>query len=99
MQGVTQALFGVVVLAGPAIGPSLGGWLTDALGWRWIFFINLPFGVLTVLMALAFMDPDPAPGLAPDLSRCHHRDDVSAPQFGHPGALAQARRRSWQWLL
>jgi len=68
MQGVTQALFGVVVLAGPAIGPTLGGWLTDALGWRWIFFINLPFGVLTVLMALAFMDPDPDPGLASEVA-------------------------------
>lgn len=71
MQGVTQALFGVVVLAGPAIGPTLGGWLTDAMGWRWIFFINLPFGVLTVLMALAFMDPDPAPASRP-----------SSPQLG-----------------
>lgn len=60
--GITQAIFGVVVLAGPAIGPTLGGWLTDALGWRWIFFINVPFGVLTVLMALAFMDPDARPG-------------------------------------
>ena len=44
MQGVTQALFGVVVLAGPAIGPSLGGWLTDALGWRWIFLSSSPLG-------------------------------------------------------
>jgi len=68
MQGVTQALFGVVVLAGPAIGPTLGGYLTDALGWRWIFFINLPFGVLAVLMALAFMDPDQASDQSPDLA-------------------------------
>ena len=44
MQGVTQALFGVVVLAGHAIGPSLGGWLTDALGWRWIFLSTSPLG-------------------------------------------------------
>ena len=57
-QGMAQGLFGVVVLAGPAIGPTLGGFLTDGPGWRWIFFINLPFGILTVLMALAFLPPD-----------------------------------------
>lgn len=58
LQGVTQAAFGVVVLVGPALGPTLGGWLTDGLGWRWIFFINLPFGLLTVLLGLAFLAPD-----------------------------------------
>jgi len=59
LQGITQAAFGVVVLVGPALGPTLGGWLTDGLGWRWIFFINLPFGLLTVLLGLAFLAPDP----------------------------------------
>jgi MFS transporter, DHA2 family, multidrug resistance protein len=58
LQGMAQGLFGVVVLAGPAIGPTLGGFLTDGPGWRWIFFINLPFGILTVLMALAFLPSD-----------------------------------------
>ncbi|MEY4354086.1 MAG: hypothetical protein RLZZ609_2327 [Cyanobacteriota bacterium] len=58
LQATTQAAFGLVVLVGPALGPTLGGLLTDTLGWRWIFFINLPFGVLTVLMALAFLEPD-----------------------------------------
>ena len=58
LQGMAQGLFGVVVLAGPAIGPTLGGFLTDGPGWRWIFFINLPFGILTVLLAQAFMSPD-----------------------------------------
>ena len=62
LQATTQAVFGMVVLVGPALGPTLGGLLTDTLGWRWIFFINLPFGLLTVLMALAFLPPDrPAP--------------------------------------
>ncbi|MFM8524768.1 MAG: MDR family MFS transporter [Cyanobacteriota bacterium] len=57
-QGLAQGVFGIVVLAGPTLGPTLGGLLTDSLGWRWIFFINVPFGVLTVLMALTWMDPD-----------------------------------------
>ena len=57
-QGIAQGVFGIVVLVGPALGPTLGGFLTDALGWRWIFFINLPFGILTVLMAMAFLPPD-----------------------------------------
>lgn len=58
LQGMTQGLFGIVVLAGPAIGPTLGGYLTDSLGWRWIFFINLPFGILATLLALTFLEPD-----------------------------------------
>lgn len=57
-QGVAQAVFGVGVIAGPAIGPTLGGYLTDTLGWRWIFFINLPVGILAVLMAIVFLRPD-----------------------------------------
>lgn len=60
-QGIAQGVFGVVVLTGPALGPTLGGLLTDTLGWRWIFFVNLPFGILTSLMALAwFPKDDPA---------------------------------------
>ncbi|MGG6242608.1 DHA2 family efflux MFS transporter permease subunit [Nodosilinea sp. AN01ver1] len=62
-QGVAQAVFGVGVIAGPAIGPTLGGYLTDTLGWRWIFFINVPVGIVAVLMALLFL---PADELQPD---------------------------------
>jgi DHA2 family multidrug resistance protein len=54
-QGMAQALFGVGVIVGPVIGPTLGGYLTDTLGWRWIFFINIPFGILAVLMAMLFL--------------------------------------------
>ncbi len=57
-QGIAQAVFGVGVMAGPAIGPTLGGYLTDSFGWRWIFFINIPFGVAAVVMAILFLPPD-----------------------------------------
>lgn len=57
-QGIAQAVFGVGVMVGPAIGPTLGGYLTDTLGWRWIFFINIPFGVAAVIMAILFLPPD-----------------------------------------
>ncbi len=57
-QGIAQAVFGVGVIAGPAIGPTLGGYLTDGLGWRWIFFVNIPFGILAVVMAWIFLLKD-----------------------------------------
>jgi len=57
-QAMAMSIFGVAILLGPAIGPTLGGWLTDNYGWPWIFFINIPIGVLTVLLASQFLyDP------------------------------------------
>ncbi len=55
---MAQGLFGAVVIAGPAIGPTLGGYLTTNFGWRWIFFINLPLGIIGTMAALAFIAPD-----------------------------------------
>jgi DHA2 family multidrug resistance protein len=57
-QGTAQAVFGLGVMIGPAIGPTLGGYITDTIGWRWIFFINIPFGILAVVMAALFFLPD-----------------------------------------
>jgi len=57
-QGVAQAFFGAIVIAGPAIGPTLGGYLVTNIGWRWIFFVNVPLGILAVLMCQASLKPD-----------------------------------------
>jgi DHA2 family multidrug resistance protein len=57
-RGAAQAIFGLGVIAGPALGPVLGGWLTDNMGWRWIFFINIPFGALAVAACTIFLPTD-----------------------------------------
>src|ERR1700730_6553697 len=48
-QGQAMAVFGLGVMLGPILGPTLGGWLTDSYSWRWVFYVNVPFGVLCAL--------------------------------------------------
>lgn len=55
-----MSIWGMGVMVGPIAGPSLGGWLTEVLNWRWTFFINLPVGVLSLLLAARFV-PDTVP--------------------------------------
>jgi DHA2 family multidrug resistance protein len=57
-QALAQGLFGSIVIAGPAIGPTLGGYLVTNVGWRWIFFVNVPIGIVAILMVLAFLPKD-----------------------------------------
>ena len=57
-QALAQGFFGAIVIAGPAIGPTLGGYLVTNVNWRWIFFINVPLGIAGVLMSLTFLPPD-----------------------------------------
>jgi DHA2 family multidrug resistance protein len=57
-QAMAQGFFGAIVIAGPALGPTLGGYLVTNVGWRWIFFINIPFGIAAVLMCSAFLEED-----------------------------------------
>ncbi|WP_298270946.1 DHA2 family efflux MFS transporter permease subunit [Geobacter sp.] len=57
-RGMANAIFGIGAMFGPIIGPALGGWITDNLNWRWIFYINIPIGIIAVIMATYFIfDP------------------------------------------
>lgn len=53
------ALFGITALVAPALGPILGGWITDNYSWRWIFFINLPVGVLVMGLVFRYVEDPP----------------------------------------
>src|ERR1700689_44533 len=65
-RGQAFALYGLVAVLAPSIGPTLGGWITDNFSWRWIFFINIPVGILAFVLVTRFVD-DP-PWIKPDRS-------------------------------
>jgi DHA2 family multidrug resistance protein len=69
-QGQAMAVWGMGVMVGPILGPTLGGWLTDSYNWRWVFFINLPVGAFALFGVLTFL-PSKAP-----------RHDVKFDAFG-----------------
>src|SRR5437588_10079274 len=54
-----MAVFGLGVVVAPIIGPTLGGWITDNYSWRWIFYINIPIGILAVVMSNMFVEDPP----------------------------------------
>jgi DHA2 family multidrug resistance protein len=80
-HGMAMAVYGMGVVFAPIIGPTLGGWLTDNYSWRWIFLVNLPFGILSLLMT-AFLVFDP-----PYLERRSIRDGLKIDYIGF-GLLA-----------
>ena len=57
-QAKASAVFGLGVIAGPALGPTIGGLITDCLDWRWIFFVNVPVGLAAIWMIYTFLPED-----------------------------------------
>ena len=58
-RGLAFALYGITAVTAPTIGPTLGGWITFNYSWRWIFFINLPVGILTLFLIYHFVEDPP----------------------------------------
>jgi DHA2 family multidrug resistance protein len=58
-QGMAMAVYSMGVVLAPAIGPVIGGWLVDHYGWRWVFYINVPFCIAGLAMVSAFVHDPP----------------------------------------
>ena len=58
-RGLAFALYGITAIIAPTIGPTLGGWITDNYSWRWIFFINLPVGLVTLALVFRLVEDPP----------------------------------------
>src|SRR3974390_1054985 len=58
-RGMAFAVYGVAVVTAPALGPTLGGWITDNYTWRWIFFINIPVGIISLLLTSRLISDPP----------------------------------------
>src|SRR6195952_3358604 len=58
-RGQAFALYGLVAVLAPSIGPTIGGWITDNYSWRWIFYINIPVGILAYILVTRFVQDPP----------------------------------------
>ena len=74
-RGVAFGVFGIAAMAAPAFGPTLGGYIVQFLGWRYIFFLNLPFGIIAVFLALKYFNFIPR---------------IPFPKFDLPGFISAA---------
>src|SRR5246500_6015380 len=58
-RGLAFALYGITAVMAPTLGPTLGGWITDNYSWRWIFFINLPVGIVALFLIYRLVEDPP----------------------------------------
>jgi MFS transporter, DHA2 family, multidrug resistance protein len=58
-RGTAMAIWGLGVMVAPIVGPTVGGWITENYSWRWIFYVNLPFGALALALGSAFLEDTP----------------------------------------
>jgi DHA2 family multidrug resistance protein len=78
-RGLAFAVYGVAVVVAPALGPALGGWITDTYSWRWIFFINIPVGILSLILTYLLVQD------SADAKKEHERATRGGIRVDYPG--------------
>jgi MFS transporter, DHA2 family, multidrug resistance protein len=93
-QGAAQTVFGIAALLAPVVGPTLGGYITDNYGWRWVFYINVPVGLLALVMCHALVfDPPYLKALGAEARKQHRPFDTLGL------SLLAVTMTSWEVLL
>ena len=93
-QGAAQTVFGIAALLAPVVGPTLGGYITDNYGWRWVFYINVPVGLLALVMCNALVfDPPYLKALGAEARKQHRAFDTLGL------TLLAVTMTSWEILL
>ena len=91
-RGTAFGIYGAVLGGAVAVGPLIGGALTSGIGWRWIFFVNMPIGVIAIAITLAKVEDPEDPTATPDrLDRVRHLLGVAVHAGVRPGARATPR--------
>ncbi len=102
-RGMAMAMYGVAVVVAPILGPTVGGWITDNYSWRWIFYINVPIGILSLFLT-SFIVHDP-PEMAQEIVR-NRRNGLNIDYVGLSLAalgfgsleVVYAKGQEWDWL-
>ena len=102
-QGAAQTLFGIAALLAPIVGPTLGGYITDNYGWRWIFYLNIPVGALALFMCYHLVsDPDYLKAENAKLRASHQRFDtlglVLLATTMTAWEVLLSKGQEWDWL-
>ncbi len=97
-QSMVQGFFGLGLGVGPAIGPLIGGWLTDNFSWSWCFFINIPIGIAALVLIGLFLQDTPQPG--GDMARRSPIDSIGIGLLAiglgaHQYVLEEGKRLDW----
>ncbi len=96
-HGSAMAAFGLGIILAPILGPTLGGWITDNYSWRWIFYLNLPVGMISVMMISAFVRDPHYIGKQQDRRSRPLGHRLSRPRLWH--VASRARHRTAQGLV